>query len=64
MTVILVLLFFSLFLLIDHFMPHKPALPYRTSEQAEGTMITTPGFEALGALAQDGGEKVEETAKE
>jgi len=25
-----------------------------------GTMFTTPGFEALGALAQDGGEPYEE----
>jgi hypothetical protein len=46
MTVILVLLFFAVFLLIDYFKAPAP----------RGTMHTTPGFEALGQLAQDGGE--------
>ena len=52
MTVILVLFTFILFLTID-------ALKTRYENRARtvrGTMFTTPGFEALGALAQDGGE--------
>ena len=52
MTVLLVLLFCIFFLTVDWFKTH----PVRTPR---GTMYTTPGFEALGALAQDGGEKVE-----
>lgn len=49
MTVILVLLMFSLFIGIDFYRAHKAhALP-------KGTMITTPGYEMLGAMAQDGG---------
>jgi len=52
MTVILVLSFFIVFLTIDWFKTHPIQLP-------KGTTYTTPGFEMLGALAQDGGEKVE-----
>jgi len=52
MTVLLVLAFVIFFLAVDWFKTHPIRLP-------EGTMVTTPGFEALGALAQDGGEKVE-----
>lgn len=53
MTVILVLLMFALFIGIDFYRAHKAhALP-------KGTMITTSGFEMLGALAQDGGTKIE-----
>jgi len=53
MTVLLVLAFFVFFLTVDWFKTHPIRLP-------EGTTFTTPGFEMLGALAQDGGEKVEE----
>ena len=53
MTVILVLAFIAFFLTVDWFKTHPLHLP-------KGTMVTTPGFEMLGALAQDGGEKVEE----
>ena len=53
MTVLLVLAFFSLFLAIDWFKTHPIHLP-------QGTTYTTSGFEMLGALAQDGGEKIEE----
>ncbi len=52
MTVLLVLLFAVFFLIVDWFKTHPLHLP-------TGTMVTTPGFEMLGALAQDGGEKVE-----
>ena len=51
MVVLLVLGFCIFFLTIDAF---------RSMETVpKGTMYTTPGFEMLGALAQDGGEKVE-----
>lgn len=52
MTVLLVLLVFITFLLIDWFKTQPVREP-------RGTMYTTPGFEALGALAQDGGSPVE-----
>ena len=52
MTVLLVLAFFIFFLAVDWFKTHPVRLP-------SGTMFTTPGFEMLGALAQDGGEKIE-----
>ena len=54
MTVILVLLMFAVFLTVDHFM--KPAT--KKVYCVRGTTVTTPGFEMLGALAQDGGEPV------
>ena len=51
MVVLLVLGFCIFFLTID---------AIRSMETVpKGTMYTTPGFEMLGALAQDGGEKVE-----
>ena len=57
MTVILVLLFAIVFLTVDHFkIAHDRkvvAMRYRK------TVFTTPGFEMLGALAQDGGETVD-----
>ena len=56
MTVLLVLAFFIFFLAVDWFKTHPVRMP-------RGTMITTPGFEMLGALAQDGGEKVKEDSK-
>ena len=52
MTILLVLAFFIFFLAVDWFKTHPVRLP-------SGTMFTTPGFEMLGALAQDGGEKIE-----
>jgi len=52
MVVILVLGTFVVFLAIDWFKSHPVRMP-------SGTMHTTPGFEMLGCLAQDGGEKVE-----
>ena len=60
MTVILVLLFAIAFLAIDHF---KTAYDRKTSVQYRKTyrqtVFTTPGFEMLGALAQDGGERID-----
>jgi len=56
MTVLLVLAFFIFFLTVDWFRTHPVRMP-------SGTMYTTPGFEALGALAQDGGKPVEEEKK-
>jgi len=53
MTVLLVLAVFVFFLTVDWFKTHPFRLP-------KGTTVATPGFEMLGALAQDGGEKVEE----
>jgi hypothetical protein len=55
-TVLLVLLFFALFLTIDFV---KTAYDHRKLDAlyrstSHGTMITTPGFELLGCLAQDG----------
>ena len=64
MTVLLVLLMFAIFLTIDFvkeaYAHRKLDTLYRSEER--GTMITTPGFELLGALAQDGPavEKTEE----
>ena len=55
MTVILVLLMFVLFILMDHFVK---AIPVKTYVVRRGTMFTTSGFEMLGSLAQDGGEKI------
>jgi len=63
MTVLLILFTFVLFLLIDHFKTTyeiwRQAL-YR--QQSRRGMFTTPGFEMLGALAQDGGEPVKPEA--
>lgn len=60
MTVILVLFTFTFFLLLDHFTSNK-----KTAKTfiMKGTTITTHGFEALGALAQDGGKPVEKRDK-
>jgi hypothetical protein len=59
MTVILMLIFICWFLVMDAII--KPAFikQHRKPEAERGTYITTPGFEMLGALAQDGGEPVE-----
>jgi len=54
MTVILVLLMFILFLAVD------AARTWKWHRAPFGTSHTTPGFEMLGALAQDGGELVED----
>lgn len=52
MTVLLVLLMFAVFIGIDYWRTYAAhALP-------KGTSITTPGYEMLGAMAQDGGEKI------
>jgi hypothetical protein len=53
MTVLLVLFTLCLFLGIDALKTH-----YQVHVQC-GTMFTTPGFEMLGALAQDGGTRIE-----
>ena len=62
MTVILVLLFLATFLTIDYvktqYEHRKLDTLYRSERR--GTMFTTPGFEMLGALAQDGGIPYEE----
>ena len=55
MTVILVLFTCIMFLLVDYF---KTAYEVRQA-RPRGTLFTTPGFEMLGALAQDGGAPVE-----
>ena len=59
MTVILVLFTFIFFLLLDHF---KTAYDARV-HAPRGTAYTTPGFEMLGALAQDGGTLMSEDAE-
>ncbi len=51
MVVLLVIGTFVFFLTVDA-LKSMETVP-------KGTMYTTPGFEMLGALAQDGGEKVE-----
>lgn len=51
MTVLFVILLFSICLGIDYFRTRTPI--------ERGTMYTTPGYEFLGALAQDGGDKLE-----
>jgi hypothetical protein len=55
MTVLLVLFTFIVFLVIDALMPKTSDVHVRVSK---GTAYTTPGFEMLGCLAQDGGEKI------
>ena len=54
MVALCVLLTFAVFIGIDYartvYVPHKVE---------RGTMYTTQGFEMLGALAQDGGSKLE-----
>ena len=62
MTVLLVLFVFILFLTID-WLKTRHELGKKTFVFS-GTMITSPGFEMLGALAQDGGERIEKTADE
>ena len=53
MTVLLVLFTLCLFLGIDALKTHyQVRVPH-------GMMFTTPGFEMLGALAQDGGTRIE-----
>jgi hypothetical protein len=51
MTVILVLFFFIVFLLIDHFKSRRD----RVKGYKPRPVYTTSGFEHLGCLAQDGG---------
>ena len=59
MTVLLVLLMFAVFIGIDYWRTYAAhALP-----KVQGTMITTSGYEMLGALAQDGGEKIKNLAE-
>ena len=58
MTVILVLLFCVAFLIADTMKTRLEARHLR------GTTYTTPGFEMLGALAQDGGSTIESEAAE
>ena len=53
MTVLLVLFTLCLFLGIDALKTHYQV------HVSHGTMFSTPGFEMLGALAQDGGTRVE-----
>jgi hypothetical protein len=60
MTVILVLIFCVWFLAIDNLII-KPM--FFNKKKETGTYITTPGFEILGALAQDGGELVDAKRK-
>jgi hypothetical protein len=55
MVVLLVLFTLVLFLTIDWFKTH--GLKHKVFV-FRGTQITTPGFEFLGALAQDGGKQV------
>lgn len=57
MTFLLVLAFFIFFLAVGWFKTHPVRAP-------RGTMITTPGFEMLGCLAQDGGTPVVAEDKE
>lgn len=59
MTVILVLFTFIFFLTLD-FLKTRHDSRVRVMR---GTMFTTPGFEALGALAQDGGTLKSEDAE-
>jgi hypothetical protein len=58
MTVLLVLLIFALFIGIDYL---KSRVESRVSriEMPLGTCYTTPGFEMLGCLSQDGGDRIE-----
>lgn len=58
MAVLFMLLMFAAFLGIDFARKTHAPLPRPT-----GTMYTTPGYEFLGALAQDGGEPFEDTFK-
>lgn len=51
MTVLLMLLLFGVCITIDYVRVVRRRAP-------KGTMYTTPGYEMLGALAQDGGKRV------
>ena len=57
MTVLFVLFTFGSFLTIDYIRKVK------AQRALCGTQYTTPGFELLGALAQDGGEPVKAEEK-
>ena len=52
MTVLLMLLLFGVCLWIDYLKKAQRAVP-------KGTTYMTPGYEFLGALAQDGGKRVD-----
>ena len=52
MTVLLVLSLFAVAIGIDYFRKVRIRVP-------AGTCFTTPGYEMLGAFAQDGGERVD-----
>ena len=58
MTVLLVLFTLVVFLAIDVLMPKT-----KNVRVPKGTTYTTPGFEMLGCLAQDGGKKVDPERK-
>jgi hypothetical protein len=58
MTVLLMLLFFAFFLGLDYYRKTR-----RVRVMKPGTEYTTPGYEFMGALAQDGGEPAEKEKK-
>jgi hypothetical protein len=57
MAVLLMILLFAVFISIDFARTHR-ARPIE-SGFSRGTQYTTPGYEMLGALAQDGGKLIE-----
>jgi hypothetical protein len=54
MTVFFVLLLFAVAIGIDYFKKTRAHQPH--TSLLKGTTFTTPGFEFVGAVAQDGGE--------
>ena len=57
MAVFLMLLLFAVLIGIDYF----DSVYHPVREVLPGTVYTTPGFEYLGTLAQDGGERIDDT---
>lgn len=55
MAVLFMILFFAACLGIEF---AQSTRTHTAPKTCEGTMYTTPGFEYLGALAQDGGERL------
>jgi len=54
MSVLLMLLLFAVAILVDYCVKANEKL-----NASQGTQYTTPGYEALGALAQDGGKRID-----
>jgi hypothetical protein len=60
MAVLLMILLFAVFIGIDFVRTRYVGVKgARLSQRVYGTQFTTPGYEFLGSLAQDGGKPIE-----